>query len=74
MTSSKEELEKLLTADQWARYTENRELLDFEYIPTDIHDSIVSQFEEQRPAPRSKIMMYYASKKLDKLIENMSEF
>lgn len=74
MTSSKEELEKLLTADQWARYTENRELLDFEYIPTDIHDSIVSQFEEQRPAPRSKIMMYFASKKLDKLIENMSEF
>ncbi|CAM0066015.1 exonuclease [Vibrio phage K567] len=74
MTSTKEELKTLLTDEQWVRYEENREMLDFEFIPQDIHDSIITQFEEQRPAPRSKLMMYFASKKLDKLLENMSEF
>ncbi len=74
MTSNDEELQELLTEEQYARYTENRELLDFEFIPQDIHDSIITQFEEQRPAARSKLMMYFASHKLDKLVACMSEF
>ncbi|AGB07008.1 ribonuclease H [Vibrio phage ValKK3] len=74
MTSTPDELKKLLTEEQFARYEENRKLLDFAFIPKNISDSIIEQFEAQKPAPRSKIMMYFASKKLDKLIESMSEF
>lgn len=74
LSASKDELETLLTEEQYARYKENRELLDFEYIPDDIHDNILANYESQKPAPRNKLMMYFASKKLDKLIECMSEF
>ncbi|AUR85764.1 coil containing protein [Vibrio phage 1.081.O._10N.286.52.C2] len=74
MTSTQEELKNLLTDEQWLRYVENRSLLDFEYIPTDISDSILEQFKEQKPAARGKMLMYFGSKKLDSLVPLMSDF
>lgn len=74
MKASYDELKTILTPKQLERYDENRRLLDFEFIPTDISDSILSLYEEYKPAPRSKLFQYFASKKLDKLIQNMSDF
>lgn len=75
MTSSKDELKRLLTDEQWGRYIENRELLDFEFIPDELRDNIIATYESYTPAPRSKLMMYFASHKdLNHLVEKMNEF
>lgn len=64
----------LLTDAQKERYKENEILLDFEMIPSYISRPIIDEFNNSKPAPRSKLYPYLVSKKLIKLIDCSNDF
>lgn len=64
----------LMTEEQKKRYAENEILLDFDKIPDFIRDPIIEEFENGKPAPRSKLYPYFVSKKLVKLADSINDF
>ncbi|CAL9972122.1 exonuclease [Vibrio phage D479] len=74
LSATDEEIEQMLSEDHLKRYKTNRFLLDFNFIPEDIRSMILAQYKEYKPAPKSKMFNYFASRKLEKLIGNLSEF
>lgn len=74
LSASDEEIEEMLSEEHLKRYKDNRFLLDFNFIPDDIQSMILTQYKESKPAPKSKMFNYFASRKLEKLIGNLSEF
>lgn len=74
MTATEEELMTMLSEEHYNRYIENRELLDFEFIPQKISSKILDVYQNYSIAPRSKIYPYFVAKKLTKLMTSVSEF
>ena len=74
MSCKESELPDVLTPDMLERYNENRELLDFEFIPEDIQDKIITQYKEYVPAPKKNIYPYFVKNRLVKLMNVVSDF
>jgi hypothetical protein len=55
-------------------YKRNQTLVDFDYIPSDIQEKIVSAFEESKPATKETMLNYFMSKGLKVMIESIQDF
>ncbi|AUE22853.1 ribonuclease [Aeromonas phage Ah1] len=64
----------LFTGDEFTRYNENRELVDFEMIPDNIRQAIIKEFETIKVPGRSKIYPYFVKKAIKKLLDHVNEF
>ncbi|UYD60091.1 ribonuclease H [Aeromonas phage avDM12-TAAL] len=64
----------LFTGDEFTRYNENRELVDFEMIPDNIRQAIINEFETIKVPGRSKIYPYFVKKAIKKLLDHVNEF
>jgi hypothetical protein len=55
-------------------FRRNQILIDFDYIPGEIKDKILSEYCSQQNKPRSKIFNYLINNKCKYLIEHINEF
>ena len=54
-------------------YDRNRAIIDLQYTPVEIKDEVLKQFNNQNK-DRGKLFNYFVKKKLNNLVENISEF
>jgi hypothetical protein len=59
---------------QYRNFQRNQRLVDFDYIPKEIEESILSEFDSIETAGRHKILNYFIKNKLNDLIGNIQEF
>lgn len=59
--------------DWTAGFERNKMLIDLQYTPSEINDQVLDQFNSQNK-DRGKLFNYFVKKKLNNLIENISEF
>lgn len=59
---------------QYRNFQRNQRLVDFDYIPKEIEESILSEFDSVEAAGRHKILNYFIKNKLNDLIGNIQEF
>lgn len=55
-------------------YKRNQTLVDFDYIPNDIQEKIVTAFDESKPATKQQMLNYFIEKGLKVMIESVSDF
>ena len=55
-------------------FQRNKTLIDLNEIPEHIYNSIVTKFNEQKPAHRMKVLNYLIKKRCNNLIESVEEF
>ena len=65
--------EKILEI-QMNRFIENRVLIDFNYIREDIKESILNEYLNYKPAPRSKMYSYFVKTSQTKLLKEINSF
>lgn len=58
----------------YRNYMRNKTLVDLSMIPLDIQKAILNKYESTTKAPRSKMMMYFASKELNTLAIKINDF
>ena len=54
-------------------YNRNRALIDLSFTPSEIKDQVLEQFN-QDPGDRSNLFNYFVKRRLNNLVENISEF
>ena len=59
---------------QYRNFQRNQRLVDFDYIPKEIEESILSEFDSVETAGRHKILNYFVKNKLNDLIGQIQEF
>ena len=55
-------------------FLRNQTLIDLSFIPKEIKEEIINNYEETKPAPRNKLFNYFVEKKLMNLMDNIGEF
>jgi 5'-3' exonuclease len=55
-------------------FVRNQILIDLSFIPSDIKEKIINNYEETKPAPKSKLLNYFIEKKLKNLMDVIEEF
>ena len=66
--------EKINGEFEWASgFHRNRKLVDLQYTPAELKEEILEQFSVD-PGDRSKLFNYFVKRKLNNLVENISEF
>ena len=58
---------------QYRNFQRNQRLVDFDYIPKEIEESILSEFDSVETAGRHKILNYFVKNKLNDLIGQIQE-
>lgn len=79
---SKVTLSKLLSEDINGNESEyvksgflrNQTLIDLSFIPKEIKEDIINNYEEFKPAPKNKLFNYFVEKKLMNLMDSIGEF
>mgnify|MGYP003346012966 FL=1 len=79
---SKGTLDKLLNEDveNWTDsvakhgYSRNQLLIDLSYIPNEVKERIIKTYDENKPAPRSKLLTYFIENKLKNLMGDIEDF
>lgn len=60
--------------EEWAAgYRRNEALIDLSFTPSEIRDQVLEQFN-QDPGDRSNLFNYFVKRRLNNLVENISEF
>lgn len=59
---------------QYRNYQRNQRLVDFDYIPKEIEESILTEYKTVKPTGRHKILNYFVNNKLNDLIGQIQEF
>ena len=57
----------------YRNYLRNQTLIDFDFIPKDIEDRILSEFENTEPV-RGKVFDYLRTHRLNELLDNVGDF
>ena len=57
----------------YRNYLRNQTLIDFDFIPEDVEDSILSEFEKTAPV-RGKVFDYLRTHRLNELLDNIGDF
>lgn len=65
---------KELSGDLLRNWIRNERLIDLTFTPESIQDSILSEYDNQSNKTREKMFEYFVSKKLNSLLENISDF
>lgn len=60
--------------DEWNHWQRNQVLVDFKYIPEDIEESVLSNFDIEPKGNRGKILNYMIEHRLSNLIDSIEDF
>ena len=60
--------------ENYRNFQRNQTLIDFDYIPEEIQQTIINTFNETKPAPKKKVLNYLVKNRLKNLIECTEEF
>jgi hypothetical protein len=63
-----------MKADQYRNYIRNRELIDFDYIPSHIVTAILDAYDNAPSGDRSKLFNYFIDKRLRNLMGQIGDF
>lgn len=55
-------------------FSRNQHLIDLSFIPKDIKEKIINNFEDAKPAPRQQLFNYFIEKKLMNLMDSIGDF
>ena len=70
-----QDVDKICVNDTMLRgYKRNQTLVDFDYIPDNIREKIVDEFDSSKPATKEKMLNYFISKGLKAMIESIGDF
>jgi len=69
--SMKENLSEFTSSENWKR---NQQMIDFNYIPDDIREKIIVEFDKEPRGKRNNILNYFISNKLKNLMQHIEEF
>ena len=67
-------LREVMDENIYRNYQRNKKLIDLTEIPEEVQTSIINTFEEQKLAPRMKVLNYLIKKRCNQLIEVVEEF
>ena len=67
----KENLDELTDSPNWKR---NQQMIDFNYIPDEIRDMIINEFEKEPTGSRNNILNYFIDNRLKNLMQHIEEF
>jgi len=73
-TLMSKDIESSLTKEQLDNYNRNRTLIDLDYIPEEIRESILDEYHKSELPSRSKILDYFIKHKLQEHIMHLQEF
>ena len=62
------------TSQQQQNYERNLHLIDFTYIPIEVENDIIAEFDNIQPASRSLMYDYFIKSKLVILLDSIGEF
>jgi hypothetical protein len=60
--------------DDLTNFGRNQTLIDLSFIPQDIKEKIINNYDEAKPASRQKLLNYFIEKKLRNLMDVIEEF
>jgi 5'-3' exonuclease len=66
--------EQFCTVDMLRGFKRNQQLVDFDYIPKNVEDQIMAEYESQSGKGRSKLFNYFIANKLKGLTEAINDF
>jgi hypothetical protein len=69
-----EDLKSVMNEETYRNYQRNQQLIDLSLIPEDIKTNIINTYEDQKVAPRAKILDYLIKKRCKMLIDSVQEF
>lgn len=55
-------------------FSRNQTLIDLSFIPKEIKERIINNYEQNKPAPKQKLFNYFVEKKLMNLIDSIGDF
>jgi hypothetical protein len=55
-------------------FKRNQQLIDLSFIPTEVKERVINEYDAQSNKDRSKLFNYFATHKLKNLMENINEF
>ena len=67
-------LREVMDENTYRNYQRNKKLIDLTEIPEEVQTSIINTFEEQKLAPRMKVLNFLIKKRCNQLIEVVEEF
>jgi 5'-3' exonuclease len=62
------------TPEQQKNYTRNLHLIDFTYIPVEVEENIINEYDNVKAASRSVLYDYFIKSKLIVLLDSIGEF
>jgi 5'-3' exonuclease len=69
-----EDMEKISNDYIRTGYSRNQTLIDLSFIPKEIKEKIINNYEDNKPAPKQKLFNYFVEKKLMNLIDSIGDF
>jgi hypothetical protein len=60
--------------EMMAHYVRNRELIDFDFVPVELTDRILEEFDSLVTPPKSKMFHYFVDKGLEQLMQSINDF
>ena len=70
-----QDAETFCTNDTMLRgFKRNQTLVDFDFIPNEIQQKIVTAYDDAKPASKEKMLNYFISKGLKAMIESINDF
>ena len=55
-------------------WTRNQQMIDFKYIPDEIRETIIKEFDKEPTGQRNNILNYFINNKLKNLMQHIEEF
>jgi hypothetical protein len=69
-----EDLQSAMDTETYRNYQRNKLLIDLDMIPKDYQESIIFTYENQKVAPRVRILDYLIKKRCKMLVDSIQEF
>ena len=69
-----DKLEEVMTTEEFRNFQRNKTLIDLHDIPSDRFQSIIDNYNNQKPAMRMKVLNYLVKNRCNNLIESVEEF
>ena len=69
-----EDLKSVMNEETYRNYQRNKQLIDLSAIPESIKENIINTYENQKVAPRAKILDYLIKKRCKMLVDSVQEF
>jgi 5'-3' exonuclease len=69
-----DKLDEVMTTEEFRNFQRNKTLIDLHDIPSDRFQSIIDNYNNQKPAMRMKVLNYLVKNRCNNLIESVEEF